>query len=167
MGVYVQLLVTMIEKGKYTFPYACYTMSSQEKHAFCEFLVDLKYPDGYSSIISWCIDVQGGKIYGMQCHDYHVFLHHFLPLSIRVLRNKVCETLIELSSLFRELCSKTLSVDILQFLEKSVVLTLCKLEKTFPPSFFNIMVHFLIHLVDEAKIVGPISFDVSNWKVPS
>jgi len=52
MGVYVQLLVTMIEKGKYTFPYACYTMSSQEKHAFCEFLVDLKYPDGYSSIIS-------------------------------------------------------------------------------------------------------------------
>jgi len=112
-------------------------MLAQEKYAFCEFLVDLKVPDGYLCNISRCIDVQGGKIYGMKCHDCHVFLHRFLPLSIRgVLRNEVCEALIELGYFFRELCSKTLSLDTLHMLEKSIVLTLCKLEKIFPPSIF-------------------------------
>jgi len=55
MGIRVKLHATMIEEGKYTSPYACYTMSYQEKHAFCEFLVDLKVPD--SSNISRCINV--------------------------------------------------------------------------------------------------------------
>ena len=95
MGIRPKLHATMIEEGKYTFPYACYIMSTQEKHGFYEFLVDLKVPDGYSSNISRCIDVQGGKIYRMKCHDCHVFLHRFLPLSIRdILQNEVCEALI-------------------------------------------------------------------------
>jgi len=46
MSTHLELHATMIEEGKYTFPYVCYTMPSQEKHAFCEFLVDLKLPDG-------------------------------------------------------------------------------------------------------------------------
>jgi len=95
----------------------------------------------------------------MKCHDCHVFLHRFLPLSIRgVLRKEVCEALIELSYFFREICSKTLSLDTLHLLEKSIVLTLCKLEKIFPPSFFDIRVHLPIHLVDEAKIGGPVQY---------
>jgi len=110
---------TMIEEGKCTFPYASYAMSSQEKHVVCEFLVDLKVLHCYSSNISRYVYVQGRKIYGMKCHDCHVFLHHFLPLSIcGVLRNEVCETLIELSSSFREIRSKTLSLDTLHVLEK-------------------------------------------------
>jgi len=52
MGIHLELYATMIEEGKYTFSYACYTMSAQEKHAFCEILVDLKVPDGYLSNIS-------------------------------------------------------------------------------------------------------------------
>jgi len=101
MGKHVELHLTMIEEGKYTFLYACYTMPSQEKHTFCEFLVDLKISNGYSSNISQCIDVQGEKIYGMKCDDCHVFPHRFLPLSIcGVLRNEVCETLIKFSSFF-------------------------------------------------------------------
>ena len=31
----------------------------------------------------------------------------------------------------------------------------CELEKIFPPSFFNIMTHLPIHLVDEIKLGGP------------
>jgi len=56
-----------------------------------------------------------------------------------------------------------LSLDTLHVLEKSIVLTLCKLEKIFPPSFFDILVHLPIHLVDEAKIVGPIQY---RWMNP-
>jgi hypothetical protein len=30
----------------------------------------------------------------------------------------------------------------------------CKLEKAFPPSFFDCQVHLLVHLVDEIAIAG-------------
>jgi len=30
------------------------------------------------------------------------------------------------------------------------------LEMLFPPSFFTIMVHLMVHLVDEAKFEGPV-----------
>jgi len=140
MGIRPGLHATMVEEGKYTFLHACYTMSSKKKRAFCQFLVDLKVPDGYSSNVSRCIDVQDGKISGMKCHDSHVFLHRYLPLVIcGVLRKEVCEALIEFSFFFRELCSKTLSLENLDFLQRTIVLTLCKLEKIFPPSFFDIM----------------------------
>jgi len=48
-------------------------------------------------------------------------------------------------------------------LEKTIVLTLCKLEKIFPPSFFDIMVHLPIHLVHKAKIAGPLQY---RWMYP-
>lgn len=31
----------------------------------------------------------------------------------------------------------------------------CDLEKIFPPSFFDIMTHFIIHLVNEIELGGP------------
>jgi len=136
MGIRWELHPTMIEEGKYTFPYACYTMSSQEKHAFCQFLVDLKVPDGYSSNISRCIDVEGGKIW-----DEMSWLS-CISTSLSPSFNSWCSSKGSLWSLnwtwsfFRELCSKTLSLDTLYLLEKTIVLTLCKIEKIFPPSFF-------------------------------
>jgi len=108
-----------------------------------------------------------GKIYGMKCYYCHVFLHRFLPLSIRgVLRNEVCETLIELSSFFRELSSKTLSLNTLHLLEKSIVLTLCKLKKIFPPFWHN--GQFAHSLGRWGKDYWPsaVSLDGSNWKIP-
>jgi len=102
----------MFKEGNiHTFQHSCHTVSSQEKHTFCQFLVDLKVSDGYSSNISPCIDVQDGKISGMKCHDSHVFLHRYLPLVIHgVLHKEVCEALTEFSFFFTELCSKTLSL---------------------------------------------------------
>ena len=40
---------------------------------------------------------------------------------------------------------------------------LCELEKTFPLSFFNVMVHLVIHLATEAKIGGPVQY---LWMYP-
>lgn len=45
----------------------------------------------------------------------------------------------------------------------SMVLTLCELEKIFPPSFFDIMEHLPIHLADEALIAGAVIF---QWIYP-
>jgi hypothetical protein len=40
-------------------------------------------------------------------------------------------------------------------LEDDIPVLLCKLEKIFPPGWFNLMQHLLIHLLYEAKIGGP------------
>lgn len=46
----------------------------------------------------------------------------------------------------------------LELLEEDVTETLCMLERFFPPSFFDIMVHLTIHLGREARICGPVQF---------
>ena len=75
----------------------------------------------------------------------------------------MCEPIIDLGSFFKELCSKTLKVDVLERLENKLALTLCKLERIFPPSFFDIMVHLPIHLAREAILAGPVQ---NRWMYP-
>jgi hypothetical protein len=41
-------------------------------------------------------------------------------------------------------------------LQTNVVETLCNLEMIFPPSFFDITVHLIVHLVYEIKMCSPI-----------
>ncbi|KAL4579441.1 hypothetical protein LXL04_015589 [Taraxacum kok-saghyz] len=59
---------------------------------------------------------------------------------------------------FRSICYKDLTEVDLQYLESKVSITLCKLEKIFPPSFFTVMVHLVIHLVREVKLGGPVTY---------
>ena len=66
--------------------------------------------------------------------------------------------IIELCIFFRELCSKVLNVNELDHLQSRIALTLCHLEKIFPPSFFDIMEHLPIHLAEEAKLGGPVQY---------
>lgn len=53
--------------------------------------------------------------------------------------------------------------EIMLHLEKEVVDILCLLERYFPPSFFDIMIHLVIHLGREAHICGPVQY---RWKYP-
>jgi hypothetical protein len=39
--------------------------------------------------------------------------------------------------------------------EDEIPVLLCKLEKIFPPGWFNPIQHLLVHLLYEAKIGGP------------
>jgi hypothetical protein len=48
-------------------------------------------------------------------------------------------------------------------LEKEILVLLCKLEKIFPPGWFNLMQHLLIHLPYEAKVGGPVQY---RWIYP-
>ena len=72
-------------------------------------------------------------------------------------------TLIDLSCYFKEVCSKVLQVKDLEKLESRIAMTLCDLEKIFPPSFFTVMVHLVIHFAIEAKIAGPVHY---RWMYP-
>jgi hypothetical protein len=46
----------------------------------------------------------------------------------------------------------------MQKLEKEIPVLLCKMEKKFPPRFFNPMQHLLIHLPYEVKVGGPVQY---------
>ncbi|KAH0645560.1 hypothetical protein KY290_034343 [Solanum tuberosum] len=48
-------------------------------------------------------------------------------------------------------------------LERDIPQILCKLERIFPPGFFDSMEHLLVHLPYEAKIVGPVQY---RWMYP-
>ena len=48
-------------------------------------------------------------------------------------------------------------------MQKNVCLILCKLELIFPPAFFDIMVHLVLHLSEQAIQGGPIH---SQWMYP-
>ncbi|XP_021865807.1 uncharacterized protein [Spinacia oleracea] len=120
---------------KYKMPPAPFTFSPAEKKRFC-----------------------------LKSHDCHVILEHLLPLAIRgLLTPLVREALIELSRYFTLLCAKVLKVSELKQLETQIPITLCKLEKVFPPSFFDVMMHLPIHLANEAMIGGPVQF---RWMYP-
>ncbi|CAL2277834.1 unnamed protein product [Prunus armeniaca] len=64
---------------------------------------------------------------------------------------------------FNSICAKTVDVSKLDKLEEDVVVTLCLLEKYFPPSLFDIMVHLVVHLVREVRLCGPVYF---IWMYP-
>ena len=75
------------------------------------------------------------------------------------MRKDVYEVVAELVRFFRQLCSKTLKVDALHQMKEDIVIILCKLEKIYPPAFFDVMVHLAVHLPDEALLRGPVQLD--------
>ena len=75
----------------------------------------------------------------------------------------IYEVLAELGNFFQQLCTKTLKLDVLQRLKGEIPIILCKLEKIFPPSFFDVMLHLAVHLPEEAILRGPIQY---GWMYP-
>ena len=65
--------------------------------------------------------------------------------------------------LFNAICSKVLDPVKFDDLENEVVIILCQLEMYFPPTFFDIMVHLIVHLVREIKCCSPIYL---RWMYP-
>ena len=41
-------------------------------------------------------------------------------------------------------------------LQEEIVVILCELEIYFPPAFFDICVHFLVHIMDDIIQIGPL-----------
>ncbi|BBN69047.1 transposable element gene [Prunus dulcis] len=86
------------------------------------------------------------------------------PVAIRSILEKPARYAItRLCFFFNAICAKTVDVSKLDKLEEDVVVTLCLLEKYFPPSFFDIMVHLVVHLVKEVRLCGPVYF---RWMYP-
>ncbi|XP_039123410.1 uncharacterized protein LOC120260030 [Dioscorea cayenensis subsp. rotundata] len=145
-------------------PKSCYQMTSSEKDAFLKVLKEMKIPDEYSCNLSRCVKLKQWKIIRMKSYDCQLLIQEFLPISIRgSLPNNVASVRIDLCYFFKELCSMVLNEHDIETLDSQVVTLLCEMEKNYPPSFFTIMVHLLIHLPSEVKIAGPVIY---RWMCP-
>ncbi|XP_010233141.1 uncharacterized protein LOC100826217 [Brachypodium distachyon] len=151
-------------KGGFEKPPACYTLSKENKKKLCQFLVNVKFPDGYAANLARCVDLDACKVHDLKTHDCHILLQRVLPAGLRgLVRQDIYEAITELGNFFKQLCSKTLRLDVLHRLKDKIPLILCKLEKIFPPAFFDVMVHLAVHLPDEAIQRGPVHY---GWMYP-
>jgi hypothetical protein len=124
----------------------------------------VKFLDGFASNISRCLNAEGTKLQGLKTHDCHILLQRILPASMRGFLDKdIYEALADLGKIFRELCSRTLKKDELAEMRKEIPIILVKLEKIFPPSYFDVMVHLGVHLPDEALLRGTVQY---GWMYP-
>ncbi len=62
--------------------------------------------------------------------------------------------IMHLSHIFRCICAKVLDPVDMGTLKEDTAITIGMLEMTMPPSFFDIMVHLIFHLVDELDMCG-------------
>jgi hypothetical protein len=154
----------VIKNDKYSLPPSMYSLGKEQKILLCKFLEGLKMPDGYAANIRRCVHLNECKVSGLKTHDYHVIFQKLLPIAIRdILPEDVVIPLIELSRLFNAICSKELSVNDLERMSNSIGETLCHLEMVFPLAFFDILMHLLVHLVEEAKLGRPLCY---RWMYP-
>jgi hypothetical protein len=91
----------------------------------------------------------------MKSHDFHVMMQDVLPLCLRGLMSKGCwMSIIHLCHVFKKLCVKIVDPTTMGEVKKEVAICLILLEQEFPPSFFDIMTHLLVHLVEELELCG-------------
>ncbi|KAL0440555.1 UNVERIFIED_CONTAM: hypothetical protein Slati_2538500 [Sesamum latifolium] len=93
--------------GTWCLPPGPCNMALHEKDIFCKVLKSIRAPDGYTSNISKCVQVEKRTLWGLKSHDNHVLMQNLLPIAVRkALPKHVVDVLIELSTFFRKLCSK-------------------------------------------------------------
>jgi hypothetical protein len=144
--------------GKWHKPRAPFVIDRDDKIIILKWFQELKFPDGYAASFRRGVNLLQRKIFGLKSHDYHIFMERLLPVAFRgFLPENIWSCLSELSFFYRQLCAKELSDDTVRSLEDNVAVLLCKLEKIFPPGFFNPMQHLIIHLPYQARLGGPVA----------
>ena len=158
MHLRTELAPVVGEKRMYL-PPACYTLSKEEKRKVCHAFHEMKLPSGYTSNVKNLVSMKELKLIGLKSHDYHTLMQQLLPVALRgVLPKHVRYAITRLCFFFNQLCNKVIDVAKLDEMQRNIAETLCLLEKYFPPSFFDIMVHLTIHLVREVRLCGPVWF---------
>jgi len=122
-----------------------------------ECLSSIKVLSGFSSNIKHIINVPEKKFVNLKSHDCHVIMTHLLPVSLRgILPPHVRLATIKLCAFINAISQKATNPLDLATLQNDVVQCLVSFELVFPPSFFDIMTHLLVHLVKEINILGPV-----------
>ena len=114
-------------------------------------------PDGYAANLMREVNLDKLKLNMLKTHDWHIWLERLMSVMIRgYILEDDWEVLAKLIYFFHVLCAKELSPGVVEDMEELSPELLCKLEKIFPPGFFNPMQHLILHLPTEARFGGPV-----------
>ncbi|GJR61657.1 zinc finger, PHD-type containing protein [Tanacetum coccineum] len=127
-GIRSRLWLGQNKNGKYSKHQAAYSFTTENRKKFC-----------------------------LKSHDCHIMMQRLLPYGLQqYLPDEVVKPIIKLCSFFKQICSQTLMEDDMLKAQSKVIDILCNLELIYPPAFFDIMIHLVIHLPLEALEGGPI-----------
>jgi hypothetical protein len=142
------------DKRRHYLDPACYTLSKQEKESMFECLNSIKLLSGYSSNIKRLLNMKEKKFAHVRSYDYHVLMTQLLPVALRGIQpGNVRATIIKLCAFLNAISQKAIDTTSLLKQREDVVQSIVSLEIILPLSFFNIMVHLLVHFVKEIGIL--------------
>ena len=75
--------------GKFFKPKIKYTFTLDERRQICEWIKNLKMPDGYSSNMRRCADMKEGKLAGLKSHDCHILMENLLLIAFNALPENI------------------------------------------------------------------------------
>jgi hypothetical protein len=138
-------------------PRASFYFKSQQRKEVMRWMKGLKFLNGYAAGLRRSVYMTTRKLIGLKSHDYHIIMERLISVMFWSYFDEIVwMVLTELSYFYRQLCAKEIVIEIMQKLEKEILVLLCKMEKFFPLGVFNPMQHLLIHLPYEAKVGGPV-----------
>src|SRR3954463_1747811 len=132
-------------------------LPKKRRSFFFECLSSMKVPSGFSSNIKGIINMPEKKFQNLKSHDCHVIMTQLLPIALRgLLPENVRVAIVKLCAFLNAISQKIINPGDLPRLQNDAVQCLVSFELVFPPSFFNIMTHLLVHLVEDISILGPV-----------
>jgi hypothetical protein len=141
--------------GKSYLPPARYTLTTKEKRAICKCMHGIRVSTGFSANIKNMVSMSELKMSGYNAHDCHTMLSLFLAIAIRSINHPYLKTMItRMCHFFNAISKKVIDGSKLDELRKEIRVTMCQLEMCFPPSFFDTMEQYMIHLANQIFVLG-------------
>ncbi|GKB11449.1 hypothetical protein Tco_0845372 [Tanacetum coccineum] len=157
MGIRSGLWLGQNKNGKCSKPQVAYSFTPDNRKKFYQFIKGVKLPDEFGSNFKNKVIDNDTNITSLKSYDCHIMMQRLIPYGLQqYLPADVTKPIIELCSFFKQICSQTLMKDDMLKAQSKVVDILCNLGLIYPPAFFNIMIHLVIHLPLEALKGGPI-----------
>jgi hypothetical protein len=140
------------QSGKVNLSGTSYNLTRDKKRAVCQWLRGVKVPTSFSSNIKSLVSMKDLILTSFNAHDCHIMLMMFLPIVIRAIGLEYVNMVItRMSYFFNCITHKVIDEAELLGLKQFITETLCQLEMCFPPSFFDIMPHLTMHMVDQIQ----------------
>jgi hypothetical protein len=141
---------TAVQSGKVDLLSASYNLTTDEKRAVWQWLRAMMVPIDFSSNIKSLVSMKDLSLTSINAHDYHIMLMVFLAILIRAISLEYVKMVITcLGYFFNFITQKVFNEAELLGLKQFIVETLCQLKMCFPPSFFDIMPHLMMNMVDQ------------------
>jgi hypothetical protein len=135
--------------GKVYLPPASYTLTNKEKRAICKCLCEIRVPTRFSTNIKNLVFMSELKVSGYNTHHCYTMLSLFLAIAIRTVNHLYLKMVITcMCHFFNAISKKVIDVVELDEIRKEMRVTVCQLEIYFPPSFFDTMEYYMIHLAN-------------------